>query len=74
MPMKILNYIDKSVIKQMKFTECLYYKMGLYDWLNKFYNFYMAAVVGIVGRHDLTMKRVVPNKINLALYKLLLSL
>ena len=27
----------------------------LYDWLNKFYGFYMAAVVGIVSGHDVSI-------------------
>ena len=27
-----------------------------YDWLNKFYNFYMAAVVVIISRHDLKIE------------------
>ena len=26
-----------------------------HDWLNKFYGFYMVAVVGIVSGHDLSM-------------------
>ena len=30
-----------------------------YDWLNKFYSFYVAAVVGIVSRHGLALMRVV---------------
>ena len=36
-----------------------------YDWLNKFYNFYMAAVVGIVSRRGLSIevyRRNQPNK------------
>ena len=46
-----------------------------YDWLNKFYSFYKAAVVGIVSRRGLTIKarcRNQPNKSKLALYKPLL--
>ena len=30
--------------------------MDPYDWLNKFYNFYMAAVVIIINRHDLIIE------------------
>ena len=26
-----------------------------YDWLNKLYGFYMAAVVGIISGHDLSI-------------------
>ena len=26
-----------------------------YDWLNKFYGFYMAVLVGIVSRHGLSI-------------------
>ena len=45
------------------------------DWLTKFYSVYMAAIVGIVSRHDLTIKTHrsnQPNKSKLALYKSLL--
>ena len=44
----------------------------LYYWLNKFYSFYVAAIVGIVSRHALTIevrRRNQPNKSNPALYK-----
>ena len=44
-----------------------------YDWLNRFYSFYMAIVVGIVSRHDLTVEGHCinqPNKCKLALCKL----
>ena len=47
------------------------------DWLNKFYGFYMAAVVGIISRHGHSIDvhhRNLPNKSKLTLYKLLLSL
>ena len=27
-----------------------------YDWLNEFYNFYMAALVGIISRYGLTIE------------------
>ena len=43
-----------------------------YDWLNKFYNFYMAAVISIISRRGLRIKvcrRNHPNKIMLLLYK-----
>ena len=46
-----------------------------YDWLNKFYRFYMAAVIGIVNRHDLSIdahRTNQPNKNKLVLSKLLL--
>ena len=49
-----------------------------YDWLNKFYSFYMENVVGIVSKRGLTIEACIcrsqPNKSKLALYKLLLSL
>ena len=47
-----------------------------YIWVNKLYNFHMAAIVSIISEHDLkleTYHRNQPNKIMLALYKLLLS-
>ena len=43
----------------------------LYDCLNKFYTFYMAAVVGIVSRHSLSndeYRRNQPNNSKLLLY------
>ena len=43
-----------------------------YDWLNKFYKFYMVAVVGIDIRHGLIIKehhRNQPNKSKLVLCK-----
>ena len=48
-----------------------------YDWLNKLYSFYMAAVVVINDGHGLTVEahRInQPNKSELLLYKPLLSL
>ena len=48
-----------------------------YDWLNKFYSFYMAAVVVIDDGHGLTVEAHRTNQRNkskLSLYKLLLSL
>ena len=45
----------------------------LYDWLNKFYSFYMAVIVSIVNGHCLTIElhpRNVPNKSKLVLCKL----
>ena len=45
------------------------------DWLNKFYSFCMAAIVGIISRHGLrneSRHRNQPNKSKLALYKPLL--
>ena len=42
----------------------------LYDWLNKFYSFCMATVVGIIARHGLTIEVYYRNQPkNLALYK-----
>ena len=49
----------------------------LYDWLNKFYNFYIAAVVGIGSRYGLCIDlhhRNQPNKNKLALYIRLIHL
>ena len=51
--------------------------MDLYDWLNKFYNFYMAAVFVFGNGRDLRIEacyRNQPNKSKLMMYKLLLSL
>ena len=48
-----------------------------YDWLNKFYRFYMAAVAIINDGCGLTVAACrinQPNKSNLSLYKPLLSL
>ena len=48
-----------------------------YDWLNKFYNFYMAAVVIIDDGRGLKVEAFrinQPNKSKLFLYKPLLSL
>ena len=42
-----------------------------YDWLNKFFSFYMAVVVGIISRHDLRIEALhksQPNNSKLALY------
>ena len=46
-----------------------------YDWLNKFYNFYMTAIVTIISRCGLTIEACHSNQSNkskLALYKPLL--
>ena len=46
-----------------------------YNWLNKFYSFYVPAVVSIVSRHGLSIDAChenQPNKHKLALYKLLI--
>ena len=43
-----------------------------YDWLNKFYSFYMATIVVIGGGYSLRIKaccRNQPNKSTLLLYK-----
>ena len=48
-----------------------------YDWLKKYYNFCVAAIVGIVSRHGLRIeahRRNQPNKSKLVLYKPLLRL
>ena len=48
----------------------MWYDIDPYDWLNKFYSFYMAAIVSIISRHGLTTKvhcRNQPNKSKLAL-------
>ena len=48
-------------------------KLSPYDWLNRFYRFYMVAIVGIINRHGLTIEarhRNQPNKSTLALCKL----
>ena len=49
----------------------------MYDWLNKFYNFYMAAVVNIISRCGLSIDAHHTNQRNkskLALYKLLMHI
>ena len=33
----------------------MWHDIDPYDWLNKFYGFYMAAVVGIGSGHDLSI-------------------
>ena len=41
----------------------------LFDWLNKFKNFYMAAVVAIIGKHGFIIEachRSQPSKIKVA--------
>ena len=46
-----------------------------YDWLNKFYNFYITAIVSIVSRYGLTIEAChsnQPNKSKLTLCKPLL--
>ena len=48
-----------------------------HDWLKKFNNFYIAAVVGVISRPGIrieTCNRNQPNKSKLTLCKLLLSL
>ena len=48
--------------------------MDSYDWLNKFYSSYMAAIVSIDSRRGFrnnARRRDHPNKSELALYKLL---
>ena len=48
-----------------------------YDWLNKYYSFCMAAIVGIVSRRGLRIeagRRNQANKSKLAFYKPLLCL
>ena len=48
-----------------------------YDWLNKYYSFYTAAIVGIVSRRGFRIEvrhRNQPNKSKLALYEPLLRL
>ena len=36
---------------------------ALYDWLNKFYSFYMAAVVSVVSTCSLTIEFIVETKL-----------
>ena len=48
-----------------------------YDWLNKYYSFCVAAIVGIISRRGLRIeacRRNQPNKSKLELYKPLLHL
>ena len=40
-----------------------------YDWLNKFYNFYVATLVGVVGLSINACHGNQPNKSKLALFK-----
>ena len=45
---------------------------SIYDWLNKFYSFYMAAVVSIISRHGLSIDAYHRNQLDnskLVLYK-----
>ena len=39
-------------------------KLKPYDWLNKFYRFYMVAIVNMVSRHGLTIKAHYRNQLN----------
>ena len=51
--------------------------MDPYDWLNKYYSFCMAGIVGIVSRHGFRIEachRNQANKSKLVLYKLLCCL
>ena len=51
--------------------------MDPYDWLNKYYSFFMAAIVGIISRRGFRIKahhRNQPNKSKLVLYKPLIRL
>ena len=51
--------------------------MDPYDWLNKYYSFCMAAIVGIASRRGLRIEahhRNQPNKSKLVLYKPLFCL
>ena len=55
----------------------MWHDMDPYDWLNKYYSFCMAAIVGIVSRRGLRIEachRNQPNKSKIALYKPLLRL
>ena len=48
-----------------------------YDWLSKFHSFYVAAAVGIISRHGLSIVAHYenqPNKHRLALYMYKLSI
>ena len=53
----------------------MWHDMDPYNWLNKFYSFCMAALVGIASRYGLRIEvhgRNQPIKSKLALYKPLL--
>ena len=52
-------------------------KRSPYNWLNKFYRFYMAAKIGIISKRGLRIIRYYinqPNRSKLVLYNLLLLL
>ena len=56
-------------------SDIMWHDMNPYDWLNKFYNFYMTAVV-IISKCGLRIEvcRInQPNKSKLVLYKPLLA-
>ena len=58
-------------------SSMLWHDVNPIDWLNKFYNFYMAAVVRILSTHSLRIEanyRNEPSKAKLALCKPLLLL
>ena len=38
--------------------------MDPYDWINKFYNFYMAAIASIISRHGLAIEVCCGNQPN----------
>ena len=53
----------------------MWHDMDPYDWLNKFYSFYVAAIVGIISRHGLRIEahhRNQSSKSKLSLYKSIL--
>ena len=39
-------------------------KLSPYDWLNKFYRFYMVAIVNIISRDGLTIEAHYRNQLN----------
>ena len=56
-------------------SDVMWHDMNPYDWLNKFYSFYMAAIVGIISIRGFRIEaccRNQPNKTELTLYKPLL--
>ena len=53
--MSVYVYVSVCPLPRLVITSgMMRHDMDLYDWLNKFYNFYMTAAVNIISRHGLT--------------------
>ena len=67
-----MTFVSVCPYPRLRITSGVMWYDMKYDWLNKFYTFYMVAVVGIDIRHGLIIKvhhRNLPNKSKLVLCK-----